>query len=167
MSYQININGEDKDIKILKREGNLVEAEIDGRHYTLDLLKIRDGLYSVISEGKTLNVNLVKTANKKYTAVSGHNHTDLEIVDAETRFERSTKGDDADDANVISTPMPGKVVKILVEEGQEVKAGTTVIIVSAMKMESEYKVVKDRLIKQVLVSEGDNIDGNQPLIILE
>ncbi len=167
MSYQININGEDKDIKILKRDGSLVEAEIDGRHYTLDLLKIQDGLYSVVSDGKSVNLNLVKTGSKKYTAVAAHNHLDLEIVDAQTRYERSVKGDDADDANVISTPMPGKVVKILVEEGQEVKAGTTVIIVSAMKMESEYKVVKDRLIKQVLVNEGDNIDGNQPLIVLE
>ncbi|MBC8321597.1 MAG: acetyl-CoA carboxylase biotin carboxyl carrier protein subunit, partial [Bacteroidetes bacterium] len=39
--------------------------------------------------------------------------------------------------------------------------------VSAMKMESEYKVVKDRIIKKVLVKEGDNIEGNQPLIMLE
>jgi len=36
-----------------------------------------------------------------------------------------------------------------------------------MKMESEYKVVKDRLITKVLVKEGDNIDGHQPLIMLE
>jgi len=37
----------------------------------------------------------------------------------------------------------------------------------AMKMESEYKVKKDRLIKKVMVNEGDTINGNQPLIILE
>jgi len=63
--------------------------------------------------------------------------------------------------------MPGKVVKILVNEGDRVKGGDTVIIVSAMKMESEYKVVKDRLITKILVKEGDNIDGHQPLIMLE
>jgi len=63
--------------------------------------------------------------------------------------------------------MPGKVVNILVKIGDKVKAGDTVIIVSAMKMESEYKVKKDRTIVDILVKEGDTIDGNQPLIIIK
>jgi biotin carboxyl carrier protein len=63
--------------------------------------------------------------------------------------------------------MPGKIVKILVKIGDKVKAGDTVVIVSAMKMESEYKVKNDRTIKDILVKEGDTIDGNQPLIIIE
>ncbi len=167
MSYQININGEDKDIALLNRKGNIVEAEIDGRHYKLDILKIQEGVFSVINNGKSHNVELVKTGNKNYTATNGFGNFDLEIVDAETRYHRSVKGTDDDDSNTIQTPMPGKVVKILVEVGQEVKAGETVIIVSAMKMESEYKVAKDRIVKEILVKEGDNIDGNQPLIILE
>ncbi len=72
-----------------------------------------------------------------------------------------------DDDNTISSPMPGKVVKILVKKGDKIKAGDTVVIISAMKMESEYKVKKDRLIIDVLVKEGDIIDGNQPLVIIE
>jgi biotin carboxyl carrier protein len=63
--------------------------------------------------------------------------------------------------------MPGKVVKILVNEGDAVEAGTTVIIVSAMKMESEYKVKQDRVIKKILVKEGDTVAGDQPMVILE
>ncbi len=63
--------------------------------------------------------------------------------------------------------MPGKIVKILVKEGDKVKGGDTVVVVSAMKMESEYKVVKDRTITKVLVKEGDNIEGDQPLIMLD
>ena len=167
MLYQINSNGEDKNIEIISRKGNLIEAEIDGRQYQIDLLKLQNGVYSVLNEGASYNIELVKNSTKKYIATSGFNRFEFEIVDAETRYHRSIKGGDADDANTISTPMPGKIVKILVEEGQSVQAGETVIIVSAMKMESEYKVVKDRIIKRVLVNEGDNIDGDQPLIILE
>jgi len=48
-----------------------------------------------------------------------------------------------------------------------VKAGDTVIIVSAMKMESEYKVKKDRVIKEIKVKEGDTIQANQPLVVIE
>ena len=63
--------------------------------------------------------------------------------------------------------MPGKVVKILFKEGQEVKKGETVIIISAMKMESEYKAKKDGIIKKILIVEGATIDGNQTLVIIE
>ena len=63
--------------------------------------------------------------------------------------------------------MPGKVVKIPVNVGDKVKAGDVVIIISAMKMESEYKVKKDRIIREILVKEGDIVEGNQPLIIIE
>ena len=63
--------------------------------------------------------------------------------------------------------MPGKIVKVLVRKGDKVKAGDTVIIVSAMKMESEYKVKKDRLIKDVKVKAGDIVSAHQPLIIIE
>jgi biotin carboxyl carrier protein len=77
------------------------------------------------------------------------------------------KHDHLGDTSAISSPMPGKIVKILVNKGDQVKAGETVIIVSAMKMESEYKVKSDRTIKEILVKEGDTIDGNQPLIIIE
>ncbi|MFC2107270.1 biotin/lipoyl-containing protein, partial [Bacteroidota bacterium] len=48
-----------------------------------------------------------------------------------------------------------------------VKAGDTVVIVSAMKMESEYKVKNDRLIKEIKVKEGDTINSHQPLIVIE
>ncbi len=80
---------------------------------------------------------------------------------------KNRKSDDLDDDSTISSPMPGKVVRVLVKKGDSVKAGETVIIISAMKMESEYKVKKDRKIIEVLVNDGDTIDGNQPLIIIE
>jgi len=110
---------------------------------------------------------LIPTKNKKYSANTLYNSFDVEIIDAESRYMNSRKGEEDEEQSFISTPMPGKVVKILVEEGQQVKAGETLIIVSAMKMESEYKVASDRTVTEILVSEGDNIDGNQPLITLE
>jgi biotin carboxyl carrier protein len=63
--------------------------------------------------------------------------------------------------------MPGKVVKVLVNEGEEIKEGETAVIISAMKMESEYKAPMDGKIKKVHVKDGDTIEGNQVLIELE
>ena len=63
--------------------------------------------------------------------------------------------------------MPGKIVKILVAVGDAVEAGQTVIIVSAMKMESEFKAAKAGIVSEIPVKEGDTVDGNQVLVVIE
>ncbi len=167
MSYEIKTNDEQSIIEILNHEGNNVEVLIDDRKYNLDIVEVETGVYSILLDGKSYNVELILNGNKNYTVNTLYNSFEIEVIDAESRYLNSRKKDDGDDAAFISTPMPGKIVKVLVKEGDEVKGGDTVIIVSAMKMESEYKVVNDKIIKKVLVSEGDTIEGNQPLILLE
>ena len=76
------------------------------------------------------------------------------------------KGEETQNDRIIS-PMPGKVVKIPVSVGQEMKAGETVIVIEAMKMQSNYKVTSDCRIKEILVQESDSSAGDQPLITLE
>ena len=63
--------------------------------------------------------------------------------------------------------MPGKIVKILVAEGDTVEAGQTVIIVSAMKMESEFKASKAGVVKEVAVKEDETVNGGQKMIVIE
>jgi len=167
MSYEINLNGEQEKIKIVNRSGNKIDVMVGDRKYHLDIAEVEQGVYSILLDGTSFNVELIPTKNKKYSANTLYNSFDVEIIDAESRYMNSRKSDEDEEQSFISTPMPGKVVKILVEEGQQVKAGETLIIVSAMKMESEYKVASDRTVTEILVSEGDNIDGNQPLITLE
>ncbi len=167
MSYEISLNGEHDFIDILNRDGNTMDVKVGDRQYHLDVVEVENGVYSILLDGTSFNVELIPTANKKYAANTLYNSFDVEIIDGESRYLKSQKDHDDEEQSFISTPMPGKIVKILVEEGQEVKAGDTLVIVSAMKMESEYKVSSDRIVKDILVAEGDNIDGDQPLITLE
>ncbi len=167
MSYQVKINGEESIIEILSRDKDKLMVKLGNRIYDLDILEPEPGVFSIVFRGKNFNIQLVPTGRKKYKAETPEETLDIEIIDAESRYMKNQKGHEAEDVDYISTPMPGQVVKILVEEGQEVKGGETVIIVSAMKMESEYKVPKDRIVKKVLVKEGDKIDGDQPLILFE
>lgn len=167
MSYEINLNGETDSIQVLHRDGNTMDIKVGDRQYHLDVVEVENGVYSILMDGTSFNVELIPTANKKYAANTLYNSFDVEIIDAESRYMNNLKGPEAEEQSFISTPMPGKIVKLLVEEGQEVKAGDTVVIVSAMKMESEYKVISDRVVKEILVAEGDNIDGDQPLITFE
>ena len=71
-----------------------------------------------------------------------------------------------DAQNQITVPMPGKIVNVLVKPGDKVSNGDTLVIVSAMKMESEYKAEKDGVVKEVNVSDGDTVDGGQVMVVL-
>ncbi len=168
MALEINIDGNSSNVELLSKEGNIYRVSIDDQIYEVDLVKVENGVYSILHKNKSFNVELIQGKKPKtYTINTLYNSYDIDILDAEAKYLKNRNSGDLDDDNTISSPMPGKVVKILVKKGDKIKAGDTVVIISAMKMESEYKVKKDRLIIDVLVKEGDIIDGNQPLVIIE
>ena len=169
MTYELVIGEKTMDAKILSRADNTYVVLLDGKEYELDLVEVEPGVYSILEGTQSKNIELArdKSCNRKYSVSNGYDNFDIEVLNAQAKYAKYRKGADGDDETVISSPMPGIVVKVLVQEGDEVKADDTVIIISAMKMESEYKVKKDRKILKVLVSEGDVIDSNQPLIETE
>jgi biotin carboxyl carrier protein len=169
MALEIRLNDRLSKVDLVSREDNQLTIKVDDNIYKLDITKVEDGMYSAILNGQSYNLEILEKDNAKQYSVSTRNRSyDLEIIDAETRYLLSRKGnDDEEGGNTISSPMPGKVVKIPVKMGEKVAADQTVIIVSAMKMESEYKAGHDCVIKEIHVKEGDTIEGNQPLISLE
>ena len=71
------------------------------------------------------------------------------------------------DAGSLVSQMPGKIVKVLISTGDEVKKGQTLIILEAMKMENEIKAGKDGVISEIFVSEGESIESSKLMISLE
>jgi biotin carboxyl carrier protein len=167
MSTEIKINDRTALVEVLSREGDKVRISIDGKKYDADIVMVEEGVFSILIDNKSHNIELIRNDNKNYVVNTYARSYDVEIVDAESKYLKSRKRDDAQEDSVISSPMPGKVVKILVKEGDKVKAGDTVVIISAMKMESEYKVKKDRVIREIKVKEGDIVQANQPLVVIE
>lgn len=169
MSLEIRLNDRFSKVELVSKEKNKLQIKVDDKLYELDMVKVKEGMYSILLEGRSYNVEIIeKDSAKQYNVNALEKSYDLEIIDAETRYLMSRKGNDLEDAdNIVASPMPGKIVKIPVKAGDQVEVGQTVIIVSAMKMESEYKAGKEGVIKEVHVSEGDTIEGNQPLITIE
>lgn len=168
MNLDIEINDQILNLELINKVDNKYFITVDGKNYEVDLEEVEPGVFSVIYKNKSYNIEITPNKTpKSYTVSSLYHSFDTAILDAEAKYKRNRKKDDLDDEDIISSPMPGKVVNILVQEGDQVEAGETVIIISAMKMESEYKVKTAKTIKKINVKEGDAIDGNQPLIILE
>jgi biotin carboxyl carrier protein len=169
MELEVKINQRLSKVKLISRHDNKIKIAVDDRIYDLDLCKVEESEYSILHNGKSHNIEVVEgDTSKRYIAHTYFKSYDIEIVDAETRYQQNrNKGELDQNENTISTPMPGKVVRILVKANQKVSAGQTAIVVSAMKMESEYKVNRDAVIKKILVKEGDTVKSSQPLIIIE
>ena len=169
MKLELAIKDRQAELELLEKHEHFVKVRVDDKTFDLDVVMVEPGVYSILYKNKSYNVEITKgNKPKQYTINTLYNDVDIDIIDAEARYLMSRgNGSMGDQDNFISSPMPGKVVKILVNVGDKVKEGTTVVIISAMKMESEYKVKQDRIVKEIRVSEGDTIDSNQPLIIFE
>jgi biotin carboxyl carrier protein len=70
-------------------------------------------------------------------------------------------------AAMVKSPMPGKVVRLLVKAGDELKAGQGVAVVEAMKMENELRAPKDGKVQEVRVREGQAVEAGETLVTLE
>lgn len=70
-------------------------------------------------------------------------------------------------AEQLSAGMPGKIVKIMVQPGQELKANTPILIMEAMKMENEMRASHDCKVKEVLVKAGDSVESGATLVTFE
>ena len=69
--------------------------------------------------------------------------------------------------NVITSPLSGRVISILVRPGDQVTTGQEVCVVEAMKMEQSIRTIRDGVVKEVLVQPMDTVRTNDPLIELE
>ncbi len=152
-------------MEIIQQVGSVYHVRVDEREYHLDIEQVSKGIYSIINEGKSINMEMIDGGTlNSYKVNTIKNYFEIEVIDARTRYLLSTQGDIHQGHNVITSPMPGKVVKIPVNEGDTVEKGETVIVVSAMKMESEYKAPFNGIIKHIFVAEGTIIEGHQSLI---
>jgi biotin carboxyl carrier protein len=169
MAIEIKVGDRIAWVDLRGQDGNLLEIEVDGKILRVDVMHTADGTFSILEGGHSYNIELVPHSQpKKYTAYTLYQEFEVEIIDAEARYllDHGTNAF-ASSEKKISSPMPGKVVKIFVSEGDEVTEGQTAVVISAMKMESEYKIPMDGKIKKVNVKDGDTIEGNQILIELE
>lgn len=69
--------------------------------------------------------------------------------------------------NIVSSPMPGSIIRVMAQAGDSVTAGDPVLILEAMKMENEICAQKSGKIKDIFVNEGQTVPGNAPLFEME
>lgn len=169
MAYEIQLNGRTARVEIISREENKVYVRVDGKEYQLDYVKVSPDRISILYRNKSFTMELVAGSDARSYLVNTFNRSfPVQILDAESRYLTSRrKGQQQEAAGVITAPIPGRVVKIMVSEGEQVEAGQTLIVVSAMKMESDFKAPREGKVARISVSEGQTVEARQELIVME
>ncbi len=136
----------------------------------LDIIKNKDGSYNLIYENKSYNLSILKSDinNKKYIVSVDGKEFDLDIKDSLDQMldQMGFSNNKKQSTGEIKSPMPGMVLHIDVEEGQEIKKGDTLLVLEAMKMENLIKAHVNGKIISIKVKQGDAVSKNQVLLIL-
>lgn len=121
--------------------------------------------YSVLVNGNSYNVQVAE-GESKFAGVKSVTQTPSQSKPAEApKSENKTVS--SGDSNEVLATLPSNVFKILVKVGDKVSKGQNVVILEAMKMEINIESPKDGVIKEILVNQGDTVDSNQVLAIVE
>ncbi len=168
MPLELKIKDRIAKIDMLSQNHQIFKVKIDGKDYDLDVVKVEESVYSVLYKGHSINLEMIEGESPNHYKVNTRtDHFQVEVIDPVSRY-KSNKGQGLKNTDrIIEAPMPGRIVKLLVKEGDVVNEGDTTIIVSAMKMESEYKATISGIIKQVFVKEGDTVEGGARLIEID
>ncbi|MFT3698257.1 MAG: hypothetical protein QM831_34260 [Kofleriaceae bacterium] len=146
-------------------------VSIDGKSRDVDAKQIRPGTWSIVLDGKQYLVDLDKRAalNGKVAASVGASEAVLEIEDLAKRKVGGGAGKAKAHAKgeTLRAPIAGKVVKVLVEVGEQVAPGHAVIVLEAMKMENEIVSERGGTVKVVHKQAGQAVDTGDTLVELE
>ena len=154
---------------LIQDDGSRVHAEIDGRGYTLDVRESGAGGYVLIAEAAVFDcrVDGRPDAGKPIGVIVGATEYSVTLVDPKRLRGTSGTVAHADEAACIVAPMPGKVVRVLVNVGDRVEAGAGIVVVEAMKMQNEMKSPKAGTVAAMHVEVGATVNAGDVLAVVE
>ena len=163
MEYTVKHVDEVYDINVEKKEQTF-SINISGEEYTCQGSAL-DGQLSILYGNKVIHSVVTKKKGKYYIYLNGEIYELEEVLEEAKNF----KAEDVEEEKIqiVLAPMPGKIIKTCVEEGEKVKSGQVLLIMESMKMETSVEATIDGIVKKLYVSGGDSMDDGQKLVEVE
>jgi biotin carboxyl carrier protein len=170
MVYDVTIDGKNHRLELERAEGRW-SCRLDGREVAVDAVLARPDVLSLrmghqAYEIKSERVGATDNNNNDWHLWVGSARFACEVRDPRALRSRARAADDQGPRK-LTAPMPGKVVRVMVREGDAVEAGAGVLVVEAMKMQNEIKSPKKGTIQRMLAAEGVAVNAGDVLAIVE
>jgi biotin carboxyl carrier protein len=165
--YQAQVGERTVAVVVGDDDGGRIEVTVDGQPRLVDAVRLGEGSWSLILDG-TARVVDVEGDGEELMVHVGDTAVPVRLVDARRQLlaQAARRGAVKSGPLAVRSPMPGKVVKLLVQPGAEVKAGQGLVVVEAMKMENEMRAPRDGTIAEVTVREGQAVEAGETLATL-
>lgn len=156
----------DRSIELVRDGDRLL---LGGRVIDVSLEETAPDHFSLLVDGRSLRLFLERSSNGVTRLRTDHGLVMAEVIGNRERLLRSAGGDSGRAARSapLKAPMPGLIVKVLVEPGATVKTGDALVVLEAMKMENEIRAGHDGRVGTVHVSSGDAVSKNDLMIEFE
>ncbi len=170
MKLTAEIAGETYELNI-ERDGERVLAEVNGRRYELEARMSEPGVYLLLTGNKVYECHISRDSKRreKFDVLVGTSAYSVILNDPKRlrgAITSSAHSSGVASAQIVA-PMPGKVVRVLVEAGARVAAGQGLVIVEAMKMQNEMKSPQDGIVTALPVEAGATVNAGDVLAVVE
>ncbi len=168
MKLEILINGRRRSLELEDAApANGTRAFVlDSTPASADISEVEPGVYSVLIGGRSYEVKIEPAAEGGYYAgVNGRRYA-VQVRDPR-RLSQRRGALDTEGRQRVTSPMPGKVIRVLIREGEQVEAGQGLLVVEAMKMQNEIRSPKSGRVVALRVTEGAAVTGGETLAEVE
>ena len=141
-------------------------VNVNGKVYEVDFESVSgQPVYSLIVDGRSHESYVAQEEDTWQVLLRGRLYPVIVEDEREKRLRAAAGGGVAESGEfILKAPMPGLVVAIPVEEGQQVKKGQVILILESMKMQNELKVPRDGTIQRIKVKPGESVEQKQTLL---
>ena len=141
------------------------ELTINGEPRDVDFLDLGPSLYSLITDNRSFQVVVEGESGRYDVLMNGHLY-ETQVLDERALLMAQRRAGLMGGSGEINSPMPGLIVGVLVEPGQIVEVGQTVIILESMKMQNELKTPVSGVIESVTCEVGQTVDKSARLVVV-
>lgn len=173
MKHLLTVQGQEHTLEV--KRGDPLVCSLDGDSFAADVAEVQPGVYSVLIGGKSFAVRVdVSPAGGASNSGDGGEYT-VQVDGVSCRISigdprRRRRGGSQfaiEGMQLVKAPMPGKVVRLLVSEGEAVEAGQGLVVVEAMKMQNEVKSPKAGRVQKLMAQVGQAVNAGETLAIVE
>jgi biotin carboxyl carrier protein len=168
MKLNAQLSGNEHEISLDFDDG-IVFAEVDSRPYEIEIRELADGQYLLVDSSRIYRcrVELKRDSLNSFEVALRGLACDITIVDPKRLRSSQTAGAHHTGAAQIISPMPGKIVRVLVEVGAQVETGAGIIVVEAMKMQNEMKSPKPGVVVSINADAGATVNAGDVLAVID
>jgi biotin carboxyl carrier protein len=166
MRYVATLGDAERELEIEELTGHSVRVKLGGEQFDADVRRTGRTSFSILVGERSFDFDVARQ-NDEMVVVSRGIATRVVLLDAGRRLRSSSRREAAGGKAELKAMMPGRVVNVLVKEGDEVAAQQGLVVVEAMKMENEIKSPKAGKVTTVKVAAGQTVEKGDLLIIIE